>query len=181
MIIAKEKRRSNIAEYIIYMWNLEEMLRACKFDLDVVKLRLVDGFTADEATLKEALQWYESLIDMMRFENITESGHLQIVKNTINDVYELHVSLLKASNHVDYVKLYIDAKPNIDLFRSKSKNPEANAVEICLNALYSLLLLKLSGKEVSIATVESMDTFSKLMALLSLKYKDLEEEKLELK
>ena len=36
MIIAKQKRRENIAEYVLYMWQLEDLIRAYNFDIDAM-------------------------------------------------------------------------------------------------------------------------------------------------
>ena len=33
MFVAQEKRKANIAEYIIYMWQVEDMIRALKLDM----------------------------------------------------------------------------------------------------------------------------------------------------
>ena len=181
MIIAKEKRRSNIAEYVIYMWHLEDLLRACKLDIDIVQEKVIDGYNAGNASANEIREWYESLIHMMRSEGITELGHLQLVKNTVAEMTEIHQLLLKSSKEQDYMRSFFLAKSNISLFRSKSNNGEASDVEICLNALYSLLLLKMSGKELLVETMESMETFSQLLANLSTKYKAWEEGSLDIK
>jgi hypothetical protein len=171
MLIAKEKRHSNIAEYILYMWHVEDLLRACNLDIDMVRQKIIDGYKADAATTKEITEWYESLIHMMRSEDVVSKGHLQLAKNSISEMNELHILLLQASDQFDYMKAYFEAKANISAFRAKSNNADAPEIEICLEALYSLLLLKMSGKEISQPTLEAMDTFSKLLALFSLKYK----------
>ena len=44
MLIAREKKKNNIAEYILYMWQLEDMLRALKLDMEQVDRYLVAGF-----------------------------------------------------------------------------------------------------------------------------------------
>jgi hypothetical protein len=175
MLIAKEKRRSNIAEYIIYMWHIEDLLRACNLDIDIVKQKVIDGYKADSATSLEITGWYESLIHMMRSEDIVARGHLQLVKNTINEMNELHQSLLQASDQFDYMKAYFEAKSNISAFQAKSNNTNASEIEICQEALYSLLLLKMSKKEISQSTLEAMDSFSKLLGLFSQKYKAWED------
>ena len=181
MIIAQEKRRTNIAEYIIYMWHLEDLLRACKLDVDTVQQRIIDGYQAKNELNIEIKEWYESLIHMMRSENIVELGHLQIVKNSVAEATEIHQLLLKSNKEQNYMRCFFIAKPNISLFQSKSNNPQASDVEICLNALYTLLLLKMSGKDISVETMESMDTFSQLLSALSAKYKAWEEGRLDIK
>lgn len=61
MLIAREKKKNNIAEYILYMWQLEDMLRALKLDMEQVDRYLVAGFQADERTSKEIHDWYDNL------------------------------------------------------------------------------------------------------------------------
>ena len=34
MIIARRKRKENIAEYLLYMWQVEDLIRANNFDMD---------------------------------------------------------------------------------------------------------------------------------------------------
>ena len=33
MIVAEQKRKENVAEYILYMWQIEDTIRALDFDL----------------------------------------------------------------------------------------------------------------------------------------------------
>lgn len=180
MLIAKEKRKTNIAEYVIYMWHVEDLLRAFSFDLDKIKTHIVDGFRANEKDSKEILEWYESLIHMMYEQGITENGHLSLTLNTINELEELHQKLLKAAMQSDYMRLYFFAKPNIMLFKSKSPDSGISDVRTCFNALYSMLLMKLSGKDMNPETAESMETFSNMLALLSTRFREVEEGKLDL-
>ena len=57
MIIAKRKRKENIAEYLLYMWQVEDLIRANKFDMDSIR-RTVIAHYAQHATVKEEIaQW----------------------------------------------------------------------------------------------------------------------------
>ena len=40
MIIALQKKKENIAEYLIYMWQVEDLLRACQLDESKIDLML---------------------------------------------------------------------------------------------------------------------------------------------
>lgn len=44
MLIAREKRKSNVAEYILYMWQVEDMLRAMQMDIELVNRNVVSQF-----------------------------------------------------------------------------------------------------------------------------------------
>ena len=70
MLIAREKKKTNIAEYILYMWQVEAMLRALNLDIRQVDEKLIGSYRIDEATAKEMHEWYENLIEMMRLEKV---------------------------------------------------------------------------------------------------------------
>ncbi len=90
MVIASKKRKENIAEYILYMWQIEDLIRANGFDMDRIRQNIIDKFNIDDASKPELEEWYESLIDMMRREGVTQSGHLQINDNILNQLVQLH-------------------------------------------------------------------------------------------
>ena len=62
MLIAKELRKTNIAEYILYMWQIEDLLRACGFDENLIEQKLVARFNAEEIQRQEILAWYKTPI-----------------------------------------------------------------------------------------------------------------------
>ena len=71
MYIASSKRKENIAEYLLYMWQIEDIIRANGLDLDKIKKTIVDPQTQlDENQKHQLSEWYESLIDMMRREDV---------------------------------------------------------------------------------------------------------------
>ncbi len=49
MIIASQKRKENIAEYLIYMWQIEDIIRANNLDIDKIKENVIDRFNLDDA------------------------------------------------------------------------------------------------------------------------------------
>ena len=44
MLVAREKKKSNIAEYVLYMWQVEDMLRALNLDMGMVDKYVVSQF-----------------------------------------------------------------------------------------------------------------------------------------
>lgn len=95
MYIASQKHKENIAEYLLYMWQIEDIIRANGLDIERIKKNVIDKFGLDPAREKEMTEWYESLIDMMRREEVEKSGHLQLNKNVIIQLTDLHLALLK--------------------------------------------------------------------------------------
>jgi hypothetical protein len=179
MLVAREKRKKNIAEYVLYMWQIEDTLRAFKFDINLIEERLLVQFKQSESVLDEIRGWYSNLILAMHEEGITKSGHLQFVKGVTDEMNQLHLRLLNEIKDEEYIKNYNAAKDNIDAFKVKLQKPEANEIELCFYALYGLLLLRLKKKEISEETKNAMTTFSNLLAALSNHYRLIEEGKSE--
>ena len=90
MLIAREKKKGNIAEYILYMWQIEDMLRAMGLDIERVNENVVAAFQTDERVKQEIREWYDNLIVMMKQEKVEQRGHIQVLKNTVNELTELH-------------------------------------------------------------------------------------------
>ena len=94
MIIAQEKRKSNIAEFILYMWQVEDMIRASKFNFSHIDKNVISKFSLPEETLDEIRTWYTNLIILMVDENIQEKGHMSFLYNLIRELNDLHLRLL---------------------------------------------------------------------------------------
>lgn len=177
MIIARELRKTNIAEYILYMWQVEDLLRACAFDPERIEKQLVSRFKADEKTGLELAAWYNNLAVMMEKEHIREMGHLQVLINLINDLNEFHLKLLEVQNDLDYIRLYRLNELAISDFMQKSE--AKNEVEACLNALYGIMVLKLKNAEISQSTLNSAKGFGQLIGHLSARYIQFENDDFE--
>ena len=45
MYIASAKRKENIAEYLLYMWQIEDIIRAYGLDIEKIKESVIDPQT----------------------------------------------------------------------------------------------------------------------------------------
>ena len=167
MFISKQLKENNIAEYLIYMWQVEDMIRANGCDMEKIKKKIVDSYPLTEEQKVELTQWYIDLIEMMRRENVVEKGHLQINKNIITWLTDLHLQLLRSSKFPYYSAAYYKALPYIVELRAKGANKEEPELETCFEALYGILLLKLQKKEISEETKKAQQAISGLLAMLS--------------
>ncbi len=175
MIISEELRKNNIAEYILYMWQTEDLLRSMNFDINIIKTEIINKYDVDDELKTSILNWYSGLIKMAELENIKESGHLQVIQNLVNDLYDLHLWLLNNNSELKYKQAYQLANPHINLLAGKMKaSSSTNEIDICLHGLYALMLLNLQKKEITKDTNIAMDTFKKLIGLLASKYHDRE-------
>ncbi len=178
MYIASAKRKENIAEYLLYMWQIEDIIRANNLDIDKIKSNIIDKFDLTDNQRKELTEWYESLIDMMRRENVETSGHLQLNKNTLLMLNDLHHALLKDPKFSDYASEFYKTLPYIVELRSRQGDKKLDEIETCFAALYGTLMLRLQGKEISDDTQKAIAQITKFLSLLSKYYKLDQEDKL---
>ena len=78
MIIAQKKRKENIAEYLLYMWQVEDLIRAAAVSPEGVEQLLLPRYNVDEEKRAEIRSWYLELIEMMRTEGKVQAGHLDV-------------------------------------------------------------------------------------------------------
>ena len=83
MYISQQLKQQNIAEYLLYMWQVEDSIRANQFDMAKIKERIIDPYPVSEEQKRDLYRWYEDLVNMMHDEGVMEKGHLQINKNII--------------------------------------------------------------------------------------------------
>lgn len=170
MIKAEQKKNENIAEYIIHMFKSEDLVRTFEFDLNKINSYVITNIPTSVAEKKELILWYASLIETMQLEKIHASGHLEIVTNLLNDLLKLHSTLLDTES--DYEKIVIKAKPYIQHQIKESNNVLNNPIQVCINAVYGFLLLKLDDKIINEDQQKMLDTFGDLLSYLSYKYKE---------
>lgn len=179
MLIAQEKRKTNIAEYILYMWQVEDLLRACSFNPELIESKLVSRFNADEQTGKQIAGWYNNLAMVMEKEHIRERGHLQVITNLVSDLNEFHLKMIATRVDGEYLRLYQINREAISEFAQKSGNSANNEVDVCLNALYGVLLLKLKNAEISPLTQTTVEGFGHMIGHLSARYIQFENDDFE--
>lgn len=167
MFVSKQLKEQNIAEYLIYLWQVEDMIRANGCDIGKIKENIIDVYPLADEQKAELTQWYVDLIEMMRREGVMEKGHLQINKNIITWLTDLHLQLLRSPKFPYYNSAYYKALPYIVELRAKGANKEEPELETCFEALYGILLLKLQKKEISEETKKAQAAISGLLAMLS--------------
>ena len=167
MIIANQLRTKSRAEYLLYMWQVEDLLRVYQLDIDRIKKEYLSQFKLEGDLLAETEEWYANLCEMMRSEGVSEHGHLQINKNTLQDLQELHLQLLNSSKFPYYHEMYYKVLSYIVELRAKGLAQEDNELQICFDALYGIPLLRLQHKEISPETEKARQDISAFLGQLS--------------
>ena len=168
MFIAKELKDKNICEYLLYMWQIEDTIRAYQLDLDRIKAEYVSRFQYPDAQREEEEKWFGYLIDMMREEGVAEKGHLQMNCGTLELRTDKHLEMLHDKEQTAYSAAYYRALPYIVELRAHGDKDKPE-LETCLEALYGVMMLRLQKKEVSEGTQKAVKAISEMLAMLAKK------------
>lgn len=180
MLIASEKRKTNIAEYILYMWQMEDLLRAYKFDFESINRQIIDQYKENESKKAEIRNWYKSMIASMLDQKIEKEGHLTYLNGLVQELSELNIKLIQMNEDSTYLLAFNDALPAITEIIKKSNGKIRNEVEACLVGLYAQLTMRLKQQEISEGTQHAIKSFSTFIAHLAHKFKQYEENEIEI-
>lgn len=141
----------NIAEYILYLWQMEDYLRAFP----------------EQANANTELM---ELLDMMHAEGIINGGHLQLAQNALSELEDLHDELL--NTEAPYRAVMLHLQPSLVLLKAKTDRPTMSDVEACLVLLYQVMMLRLQKKEITPETQTVVNDATQLLRFLSKTYYD---------
>ena len=145
-------KKDNIAEYILYLWQMEDYLRAFPQNAD-------------------ATPELHDLNEMMHREGILEGGHLALANNALSEVEELHTQLL--DEDAMYRAAMIRLRPALNLLKAKTDRPTMSDIEACFVLLYQIMMLRLQKKEITPETADVQQRATQVLTFLSKTYKEL--------
>lgn len=179
MLIAQQKRKENIVEYILYLYQIENIIRAFELDMDQINENIVGNYRINSNTTADISEWYENLIRMMIKEGRQSSGHLQFLDNLVNDLHDFHLRLLQENIDPNYNSAYHSVIEILTELKSKNKNA-ATEVQAAIDGIYGYLILKIKKEEISAETKDAIKQLSNWLSLLSKHYHDFETGELQL-
>ena len=181
MYIAQQKRHENIAEYILYLWQLEDLLRALKFSPEAIYTSLVQNSDYDEQTKQQIFMWYMSLAGLLREEGKEERGHLSHTLHLIGDMENLHLQLLELPIGVTYRTLWAPLKEELPRLRIVIARDGISDIELCFRALYATMLYRIKGDQSKTGAIEDVvNLISPVIALLAQTYRQVEQGEIDL-
>lgn len=167
MFISQELRKKNIAEYLLYMWQVEDIIRAYECSLARIRREYIDKFNYTDEQKEEMTDWYGNLVKMMNGEGCREHGHLQINKIIIQQLSELSNELLQSTKFPFFNSEYYKVLPFIVELRKRGADKNENEIETCFNALYGVMMLRLQKKPVSPDTEHAIKEITTFIGMLS--------------
>lgn len=175
MDIAQAKRKENIAEYILYLWQLEDLLRAMQFSPEAIYSQLVAPRQIDEAIKHEFLIWYMDIVNLLRKEDKEESGHLEHTLHLIGDMHNLHLQLMQHPIGAHYRKTFAALEPQLPMLRALIKKEDICDTELCFRALYAVMLYRIKGETKHAEAIkDTMELVSPVIAELAAMYGKVE-------
>ena len=147
-----KSKNDNIAEYILYLWQIEDYLRAFPQHA-------------------EATPELHELNEMMHREGTMDGGHLALAQNALAEMEELHRTLL--DEDAMYRAALIRLTPQLNLLKAKTDRPTMSDVEACLVLLYQIMMLKLQKREITPETASVQQQATQVLQFLSRTYKSL--------
>lgn len=157
MYIARAKRKENIAEYILYLWQLEDLMRALQFSPEAIWSQLVAAQVQGDAEKQnDLMMWYVDFGSLLREEGKAQSGHLDHTMHLIADLQSLADDLQKAPTGKHFRELSARIQPELSRLRELTGKDDISDIELCFRALYAAMLYRIKGdktKESSISDV----------------------------
>lgn len=167
MFIAKELRKKSIAEYLLYMWQIEDIIRAMGCSLPLIRKAYISKFTDYTDEQKEdEIDWFGNLVRMMNEEGKRDQGHLNINDIVVRDLVDFHQRLLQSNRFPIYNAEYYKVLPFIVELRGKG-DKNISEIETCLDALYGIMMLRMQKKEISPETEHAIKEISTFIGMLS--------------
>lgn len=151
MMQMMKSKKDNIAEYILYLWQMEDYLRAFPQNA-------------------EATPELHDLNEMMHREGIMEGGHLALANNALAELIDLHTTLL--NEDAMYRAAIIRLQPSLNLLKAKTDRPTMSDIEACLVLLYQIMMLRLQKKEITPETASVQQQATQVLTFLSRTYHD---------
>jgi hypothetical protein len=171
MYTSAKLKTENIVGYLLYMWQVEDIIRANSLDVDKIDELYISRFGLSDEQRHAMRQWYSDLVEMMRSEDVIKFGHLQINKNIIILLTDLHTELLKSSKHPFYSAAYYKVLPFIVEIRNKSNGKDKSEIENCFDAIYGLTTMRMKKVEISAETLSAVGEITRFLGMLADYYK----------
>lgn len=144
-----KNKKDNIAEYILYIWQLEDYLRA----------------------FPEAAEQNEELANiyqMMHADDVMDGGHIQLAQIALKELEMLSDDII--AQEATYKAAMLQLTPSLNLLKARTDRPTMSNIEACLVLLYQIMMLRLQGKTVSAETQDVQQQATGILQYLSKTY-----------
>lgn len=167
--IAERKKSQNIGEYLVYMYQMEDLIRSYQGNMEEIGQYVVYHYPVSEEEKETIKTWFADLAASMKQQELMQKGHIQELQDLVQQLLELHYQLLKTD--ANYVATFHFTKPHLlEAVEAAQTEEIGNEIQICLNGIYGLLICRLLGKNVSDRQLEAAEAFGNVLSHLNFSY-----------
>lgn len=173
MLIAEKKKKENLAEYIIYMYQTEILIRNFDFDLAQIEQHIILNIPEEKLSPKERKKlkaWYGITLEQMMKEGIQKKGHLRSVQKEVQKLSDLSLKLL--SEDTEYQAVFNDARAAIRENILAGDGLVSDPIQACLNGVFGLIITRMNGREIPENVQTQLDHFGDVLSYLSFHIKN---------
>lgn len=144
-----KSKKENIAEFILYIWQLEDYLRAFP-------------------EMAEQNEELHNIYQMMHADDVMDGGHTQIAQMALKELEILSDEI--ADQEITYHAALKQLEPSLNILKAKTDRPTMSHIEACLVLLYQIMLLRLRKQPISAETEQVQRQATELLKYLSKTY-----------
>ncbi len=170
MLVSQKKQEENIAEYVLYLFQIEDIVRSLNFDIEQIMESVVKPNLPDTSFEAQYRSWYEDIIREMKRSSLEKKGHLDRVMEVMKELLFLHNTLFAIQGESKYKQLCTNSSSFIGEFREKASMKNQHDVEILIHAMHMKLQFRLRKKEITQETEEALDAMRIQLAFLVREY-----------
>ena len=136
MLLAEQIKENNIAEYVLYMWQTEDLVRGFDLNIDSIEANVIPQIAKSDEDVQAVKNWYLQLIKELRIQGKTQKGHCNSIIEILGEINYLHNTLINLMQDGKYSDIYKNALPYLEDFRKHTQEEEVSDIHLCFNALY---------------------------------------------
>ncbi|MBL6667071.1 MAG: DUF4924 family protein [Crocinitomicaceae bacterium] len=170
MLVAQKKQQENIAEYVLYLFQIEDIVRSLNFDIEQIMEAVVKPNLPDSSFEGQYRSWYADIIKEMKRSGLEKKGHLDRVMEVMKELLFLHNTLFAIQGESKYKQLCANSSSFVAEFREKASMKNQHDVEILIHAMHMKLQFRLRKKEITQETEEALDAMRIQLAFLVREY-----------
>ena len=170
MFVAQKKQQENIAEYVLYLFQIEDIVRSLNFDIERIMNAFVKPNLPDSSFEAQYREWYADIIKEMKRSGLEKKGHIDRVMAVMKELLFLHNTLFAIQGESKYKQLCSNSSSFVAEFREKASMKNQHDVEILIHAMHMKLQFRLRKKEITQETDEALDAMRIQLAFLVREY-----------
>ena len=149
MTLSEKKKKEHIVEYILFLWQIEDLIRASNFTPEILEHWADETAHREDTNPENEKDWIVSIAKEMREQGKEESGHVSTVNEPVVELAHLHEMLLGPLDDLRYKEAFEAADSMLQDLVAKQKEDVSHPVEQLLIGLYGWLLLRMKKQSIS--------------------------------